>query len=71
MMIYLATSIALVVVEGVLGAAVLYTVVEDNAVVLLLGLGFLIVERETINSTSLFFICNVFDNDKCRAIIYL
>ncbi|CAF4610712.1 unnamed protein product, partial [Rotaria sp. Silwood2] len=28
MMIYLARSIALVVVEGVLGAAVLYTVVE-------------------------------------------
>ncbi|CAF3888429.1 unnamed protein product, partial [Rotaria sp. Silwood2] len=36
MMIYLAPSIALVVVEGVLGAAVFYTVVEDNAVVLLL-----------------------------------
>ncbi|CAF4917429.1 unnamed protein product, partial [Rotaria sp. Silwood2] len=30
MMIYLAPSIALVVVEGVVEAAVLYTVVEDN-----------------------------------------
>ena len=46
MMIYLAPSIALVVVEGVLGAAVLSTVVEDSVVVLLVGLSFLIVERD-------------------------
>ena len=70
MMIYLAPSIALVVVEGVLGAAVLYTVVEDNAVVLLLGLGFLIVEGED-KVEIIFFICKVYDNDKCIVIVYL
>ena len=57
MMIQIASSIALV-------------VVEDNAVVLLVGLGFLIVERDD-KLEIFFFICNVFDNDKCRAIIYL
>ena len=69
MMIQIASSIALVVVKGVFGVAVLSPVVEDNAVVLLVGLGFLIVERD--DKVDIFFICNVFDNDKCRAIIYL
>ena len=70
MMIQIASSIALVVVKGVFGVAVLSPVVEDNAVVLLVGLGFLIVEGED-KVEIIFFICEVYHNDKCRAIIYL